>query len=47
MIPDEIARRSGRDIDRFSARESESGIGALEFAALMRKMDRIDPSYRD
>ena len=47
VIPDEIARRSGRDIDRFSARESESGIGALEFAALMRRMDRIDASYRD
>ncbi len=47
IIPDDIARRSGRDIDRFSARESEAGIGALEFAALMRKLDRSDASYRE
>jgi len=47
IIPDELARKSGRDIDRFSERESDSGIGALEFAALMRRMDRLDPSYRD
>ncbi len=47
IIPDDRARRSGRDIDRFSARESEAGIGALEFAALMRKLDRVDPSYRE
>jgi len=47
VIPDAIARKSGRDIDRFSERESDAGIGALEFAALVRKMDRIDPSYRD
>lgn len=46
LIPEEVARKSGRDMDAFSARESESGIGALEFAALMRKLDRVDPSYR-
>ena len=27
--------------------ESDSGLGAVEFAALMRKLDRIDPSYRN
>ncbi len=47
VIPDDLARKSGRDMDTFSARESEAGIGALEFAALMRKLDRIDASYRD
>ena len=47
LIPDEVAARSGRDMDTFSALESEAGIGAVEFAALMRRMDRLDPSFRD
>jgi hypothetical protein len=34
-------------MDRFSERDSEAGVGALEFAALMRKMDRLDPSFRN
>lgn len=46
VIPDDLARKSGRDMDAFSERESDAGIGALEFAALMRKLDRLDPSYR-
>lgn len=46
VIPDEIARRSGQGIDAFSAKESQNGVGDLEFAALVRKLDRIDPSYR-
>lgn len=46
IIPDEVARKSRAGIDAFSERESQSGIGALEFAALMRKLDRIDSSYR-
>ena len=47
VIPDDIARASGQGIDSFSDRQTNQGIGALEFAALMRKLDRIDTSYRD
>ena len=47
IIADDVAARSGEDMDRFSALESEAGIGALEFAALMRKLDRTDSSYRN
>ncbi len=47
IIPDAVARKSGRDMDAFSERESDAGIGALEFAALMRRLDRSDPSYRE
>ena len=46
LIPDELARQSGRDTDKFSARNSNAGIGAIEFTALMRKLDKTDPSYR-
>ncbi|MFO1352288.1 MAG: class II aldolase/adducin family protein [Gammaproteobacteria bacterium] len=46
LIPDAIAAQSGRDTDAFSARETNQGVGAIEFAALMRKLDKIDPSYR-
>jgi ribulose-5-phosphate 4-epimerase/fuculose-1-phosphate aldolase len=46
LMSDAVAARSGRDMDRFSEMESEAGVGALEFAALMRKMDRIDSGYR-
>ncbi len=46
-LPDAIAAKSGAEIDTFSALETEDGVGALEFAALMRKLDRLDPSYRD
>ncbi len=47
VLSDDIAARSGRDTNAFAGRESNAAMGALEFAALMRKMDRIDPSYRD
>jgi len=43
-ISDNIARKSGEDVNKFA--ESEAEYGALEYAALMRKMDKIDPSYR-
>ncbi|MGB7181004.1 MAG: class II aldolase/adducin family protein [Burkholderiaceae bacterium] len=41
-----IAEKSAREIDEFSEIESENGVGAVEFAALMRKIDKIDSSYR-
>ena len=47
VLSDNAARASGEGIDGFSGSHSEVGIGRMEFAALMRKLDRIDPSYRD
>jgi ribulose-5-phosphate 4-epimerase/fuculose-1-phosphate aldolase len=47
IMPDQVAEKSGRDMDTFSARETNQGVGAIEFAALMRKLDKIDVSYRD
>ncbi|MEZ5660153.1 MAG: hypothetical protein R3E83_16910 [Burkholderiaceae bacterium] len=48
VLTPEIAARSGRDMDVFSEREVKDGggVGSLEFAALMRKLDRLDNSYR-
>lgn len=45
IISDNVAKKSGEDVNGFAASEAE--YGTLEFAALMRKMDKIDPSYRD
>lgn len=45
VLTDNIAKKSGEDVNGFA--KSEAEYGALEFAALMRKMDRIDPGYRD
>ena len=43
-----IAQKSGDDVERFAENEDDGfGYGQLEFAALTRKMDRLDPSYRD
>ncbi len=44
LIDDNIARKSCTDTNNFM--ESESSFGQLEFAALMRKLDKFDPSYR-
>ena len=46
IMPDAVAAKSGQDMDVFSARETNQGVGAIEFAALMRKLDKIDTSYR-
>ena len=40
-----VAKKSGEDVNAFAA--IEDGYGELEFAALLRKLDRIDPSYRE
>ena len=45
LIDPAVVDHSNRETDRFL--ESEAGIGELEFQALMRRLDRIDPSYRD
>lgn len=47
VLPDDVAARSKRDLDSFAERQPEGDACALEFAALMRKLDNIDPSYRD
>jgi len=47
LIADDVAAKSGDDLVAFSKSGSGGGLGVLEFAALMRKMDRIDPSYRE
>ena len=44
LVNECVTRKSGRDVNRFM--ESASDYGELEFAALLRKIDRIDDSYR-
>jgi ribulose-5-phosphate 4-epimerase/fuculose-1-phosphate aldolase len=46
VMGDNLAAKSGADMDAFSERESANGVGDLEFAALVRKIDRVDPSWR-
>ncbi len=46
VMGDNLAAKSGADMDRFSEMESAVGIGDLEFAALVRKLDKIDTSWR-
>jgi ribulose-5-phosphate 4-epimerase/fuculose-1-phosphate aldolase len=46
VLGDNLAAKSGADMDRFSEMESAVGIGDLEFAALVRKLDKVDSSWR-
>ena len=45
IIGGNVAKKSGDDVNGFAA--CEDSYGELEFAALMRKMDKIDPSFRE
>ena len=45
IIDPKVVEHSAKETTRFL--ESEAAVGELEFQALMRKLDRIDPSYRD
>jgi ribulose-5-phosphate 4-epimerase/fuculose-1-phosphate aldolase len=47
IMGDNLAGKSGADMDRFSERESAAGVGDLEFAALIRKLDKTDTSWRN
>ena len=47
VLGDDVAAKSGRDTNAFAGRGGNTGMGRLEFDALMRRMDRVDPSYRD
>ena len=40
----DLARKSGKDVKRFM--EQEDNFGQLEFDALVRKIDKLDDSYR-
>lgn len=46
IIPPGVAERSARQENDFGQLEGSGGFGELEFGYLMRKMDRIDSSYR-
>jgi ribulose-5-phosphate 4-epimerase/fuculose-1-phosphate aldolase len=45
VLEESIAKKSGDEVNRFAAMEDDSG--GLEYAALLRKLDKIDPSYKD
>ena len=45
VISDNLAAKSGVDTNAFSESVKGFGFGELEYAALMRKVDRIDASY--
>ena len=45
IMGDNLAAKSGADLNGFSERE-DAGGGDLEFAALLRKLDKIDTSWR-
>jgi ribulose-5-phosphate 4-epimerase/fuculose-1-phosphate aldolase len=47
LLGDNLASKSGQDMDRFSEIESKVGIGDLEFSALLRKLDKTDTSWRN
>ncbi len=56
MVGDNVAARSRDDVEAFIQDGTQTGdpdgaagldYGRLEFAALMRKLDKIDASYRD
>jgi len=44
VMPDALAAKSGADLDAYQA--LHQGEGVTEFDALMRKLDRVDSSYR-
>jgi len=44
ILDETTALQSGKDVNRFA--EMEDDNGALEYAALMRKLDKIDTSYQ-
>jgi ribulose-5-phosphate 4-epimerase/fuculose-1-phosphate aldolase len=45
LIASDVADRSAADLDSYQAMQPRAE-GEIEFAALMRKLDRIDDSYR-
>ena len=45
IIPPVVAERSANDLDSYQGMQDKPE-GEIEFAALMRKLDRVDDSYR-
>lgn len=45
LIPDAVAARSSNDLDSYQGMQDKPE-GEIEFAALMRKLDRTDDSYK-
>ena len=45
VISDNVAAKSGADTNAFAKSEDGYGYGELEYAALLRKMERLDASY--
>jgi ribulose-5-phosphate 4-epimerase/fuculose-1-phosphate aldolase len=45
LVPPAVADRSAADLDSYQAMQPKAE-GEIEFAALMRRLDRIDDSYR-
>jgi ribulose-5-phosphate 4-epimerase/fuculose-1-phosphate aldolase len=46
ILGDNLAGKSGADMDSFVEKGSPTGMGDLEFAALVRKLDKVDTSWR-
>jgi ribulose-5-phosphate 4-epimerase/fuculose-1-phosphate aldolase len=46
LVSPDVADRSAADLDSYQAMQPRAE-GEIEFVALMRKLDRIDDSYRD
>ena len=44
VLNQDLARKSGKDVKRFM--EQEDNFGQLEFDALVRKIEKLDDSYR-
>ena len=44
VLNQDLARKSGKDVKRFM--EQDDNFGKLEFDALVRKIDKLDDSYR-
>ncbi len=44
VLNQDLARKSGKDVKRFM--EQEDNFGQLEFDTLVRKIDKLDDSYR-
>jgi len=45
VISDNVAAKSGADTNAFAESEDGYGYGELEYAALLRKINRLDASY--
>ena len=47
VLGDNLAGKSGAEMDRFAEDEWSEVLGDLEFAALIRKLDKTDASWRN